>query len=281
MFRQISFQDARLDQVTAGSMDAWVSIGPDALSLLVTDGTGAVQGAVYIPVQPGDVGSVGAMASLVQSNFLFSLRYKRRRGCLFSEACTLVPSRLFQPDAAAAYFRLLTPDPGTSFGHASIDEYAATAVYGFSEADLAIWNLMDLEQEPRHAMTVFLRIAWAYCAGFPQAAMVHVRGTSAQFAFMAGRRLLYAHTERFQTNEDLVYHIRMLFTELKFPADRAPLFVSGTLHEPLTALLTTYLGNVQPTPVHQVFRFPALQTPIPASLFMEAMAMAADLHNNQ
>jgi hypothetical protein len=272
-FRQISFQDARLDQVTAGKLDAWISIGPDALSLLAVDDRSVVHAAVYLPLHSEDMRSPASLASLVQSNFLFSLSYRRRLGCLFNAAFTLVPTRLFQPDAQEAYFQLLMPDPGSTMGYENLVQYAAIAVYGFSEQEIAIWKLMGLEHQPVHAMSAFLHLAYTYCSNDPKAVMLHVRRTTAQFAFVARGRLLYGHSEDFQSNEDLVYHLRMLFDEFEFPADHTPLFVSGTIQQPLTALLTTYLGRVQPTPVDQALRFPALQTPIPASLYLEAVAM--------
>jgi hypothetical protein len=270
---QISFQDARLDQTTAGALDAWISIGPDALSLLAVDDRAVVHAAVYLPVHSEDMRSPASVAGLVQSNFLFSLSYRRRLGCLFNTAFTLVPTRLFQSDAPEAYFQLLTPDSGASMGYENLVHYAATAVYGFSEQEIAIWKLMGLAHQPVHAMSVLLHLAYPLCATTPKAVVMHVRGTTAQFAFLTAGRLLYGHAEDFYTQEDLVYHLRMLYAEFDFPADQAPLFVSGAIQPALAALLTTYLGRVQHTPVEAAFRFPTLQTPIPAAHFVEAMAM--------
>ncbi|MCC6410901.1 MAG: DUF3822 family protein [Saprospiraceae bacterium] len=229
-----------------------VVMGIDALSVLVTDDEGRVLQVESVGFEPS-----GNNFNLVESDLRqvfqrlgtngLNHSFRQRHLALFHPAVTLVPRRLFQPDALEVYFRLLLPEGHYNYGFDALPELDCYLVYAVEPAALQIYRQFFPGHPVQHLATALLRSWRPATVRMEHSVWVNVRRHHIQVMVFDRQNLQFYNSFSCENAADAAYFTLLAFEQFKLDPAQVPLHLAGLVdeHDELYQKLYQFVQDVR------------------------------------
>jgi hypothetical protein len=249
-----SFQSELLNADAAASGSLRAVVGCEGISLWASDAAGEALAARYWRFSAKETGFQAIESELRQAlggEKLLTMPFGAMH-CAFSHAqATLVPRRLFSPDALPTYFELLLKSGGEwAYGFEELADLGCVLAWAV-EPDLTKICGQYFPSENLGHLAAPLLSAWRAAAsaeGF--SVFANLRGQSAQLAVFDRQNLAFYNTFPFVKPSDLLYFVLLAYEQSGIRPLEVPLVVSGPLLEDseMYRLLHRYVGAIRFAP---------------------------------
>jgi hypothetical protein len=272
---KISYQDARLDYQQASRCEAYTIVGADALTMLAVDDSGVVRAAVYYPFETTHPNDLASLRGVLQSDDVFRLHFRNHFCAVFHPRLTLVPQRLFDADHLNAYFNLLLTENSMEYGHVPIPEMDCVAVFANRMEEQELCKQLSSRPTVPHLGPALLRAAQYTAPRDASSVFLNVRNRTAQVAVFDRQMLLFYNVMQFESGEDLVYYILLLYDQFRLNALKSPLIIAGNVASDDEALqqLRNYIAHVSFAVAPEKLQFPEVSPAVPEHFFFELISL--------
>ena len=231
-----------------------VVMGVDALSVLITDDEGRV-----LEVESFGFDSSGNNFNLVENDLRQLLNrlcanelnhtFRQCHLAFFHPAVTLVPRRLFQPDALELYFRLLLPEGRYNYGFDALPELDCYLVYAVEPAALQLFRHFFPGHPIQHLATALMRSWRPATVRMEHSVWVNVRRRHIQVMVFDRQNLQFYNSFSYENAADAAYFSLLAFEQFKLDPGQVPLHLAGLVdeHDDLYHHLYQYVQDVRLT----------------------------------
>jgi hypothetical protein len=213
-----------------------VVLGVDALSVLITDDEGRV-----LQVESFGFDPSGNHFNVVENDMRRLLtrlcanelnhHFRQRHLALFHPAVTLVPRRLFQPDALEIYFRLLLPEGPYDYGFDALPELDCYLVYAVEPVALQLFRQFFPGHPVQHVATALLRSWRPATVRMEHSVWVNVRCKHIQVMVFDRQNLQFYNSFNYENAADATYFSMLAFEQFKLDPAVVPLHLAGLVDE--------------------------------------------------
>lgn len=228
--RIFDFTDSRLLAGAAALYELNVVAGTDGFSFLAADPTGAVLTlkAWHFDNYDGDFEPADTdLRAILASEPVLQSSFSRVRCAVFNRQATLVPRRLFSPDALSSYFQLLLPQGDFEYGYEALPNLDCYLVYALDKrvGDLLLKYLPA--QNITHLASPVLQKALDVVTIDATGLLVNLRNEVAQVMAFERGNLLFYNAFSFDKASDLLYFVLLAYDQCRLSPDRIPLWLAG------------------------------------------------------
>lgn len=276
--RIFDFSDSRLLAGAAALYELNVVAGTDGFSFLAADPTGAILTlkAWHFDNYDGgfeqtdtDLRAILASESVLQSAF------SRVRCAVFNREATLVPRRLFNPDALNSYFQLLLPPGDYEYGYEALPNLDCYLVYALDKrvGDLLLKYLSV--QNITHLASPLLQKALDVVSIDATAVVVNLRNEVAQVMAFERGNLLFYNTFSFDKAGDLLYYVLLAYDQCRLSPDRIPVWLAGEAlpDAEIYKQLYRYIRQIRFVAAPTNYHWPAEAPPVPEHMFFDLFCL--------
>lgn len=243
--------------------DLSILIGVDRFSFLISDPQQNVIGLKCYqysqPLTPAYPVST-AIQEIYRIDELLAASYQSVRIGIHNATNTLVPDSLFQPEDLSIYFKNI------------IDHSPEDRLYHDSFKELNLHHLFALDSrvgsilENYYPNSRFFHGQSAALKGFSKLAavqsghqvFVNVHERSVQIAAFVGRDLLFNNSFPFESPNDFIYYLLLVYNQFQMKPDVVPLTISGLLVEDsrIYHMMYRYIRYLNIIQTPDYYRFP-------------------------
>lgn len=186
-------------------------------------------------------------ARILQSQGLFRQKFQQVELIVAYPQYTLVPSPLFEPANAKDFLQLSTGKIENA--QAEFEKFPGQDLYVVYSWPLWIKELLsDFFENVKVQHSIFYLLNGLYAtAGSGEAVGVHVQDFRQDIMYIRDGKLQYCNNFSFQTPEDFLYHILLVYDRFSISRDLVPLSLLGEI-EPGSAIYThcyNYIREIQ------------------------------------
>lgn len=256
-----NFKDQRLDAGIAKHCGLAVVVGTESFAFTCTgpDGDTLALAAWPYPLRERDSNEEETeLRKIFGAEPMLSYTFETVRCAFFNRNATLVPSRMFDADKLAAYFKLLLPEQKYEYGFDILPEFECFLVYAVPPSVKHICKQYFPEARLMHLATPLLKNFRSLSPPNDYGVFVNIRNRAAQIVVLDRQNLLYYNTCTFSKPGDLLYFVLLAYDQFRLRPEDIPLTVSGLIaaDSDLFRLLSRYLRETRF--IHPLPSFPTL-----------------------
>jgi hypothetical protein len=274
-----SFQSELLNADAAASGSLRAVVGCEGVSLWANDAAGetlAVRSWQFSSKEIGFQAIESELRQVLGGEKLLTMPFGTTR-CAFSHPqATLVPRRLFSPDALPTYFELLVKSNAEwQYGFEELADLGCVLVWAVEPDLTKICGQYFPSENLRHLAAPLLR-AWRAAASASGASIfANLRGQSVQLAVFDRQNLGFYNTFPFLKPSDLLYFVLLAYEQSGLRPLEVPLVVSGPLLEDseIYRLLHRYVDAVRFSPLPAEVRLPDGEPSLPAHGWFDVLSI--------
>ena len=270
--------DERLTADTAADCSLYAIVGTDGFSVLVTDKDGtslALQSWIF-PNPGRDFKNAASDIRIVfGSEKLFGFSYGKICYAVANANATLVPRRLFNKENLSAYLKLLLQPETYVYSYDALPELDCFLVYAV-EAELPDICAAYFPSGTRtHLAIPLIRATRPVYTGNDYEILVNFRNQQIQMLVYERLNLLFFNTFYFQTPNDVLYSVLMVYDQFRLNPLEIQLTISGNLIEDsdIYRLLYRYIRRLSFVKGPGENQLPASANILPAHFFFDLFAL--------
>ncbi len=214
--------------------DLSILIGVDRFSFLISDGqqhVNALKSYVYNKPLSPNYSLAAAIRDVCRTDSLLNLPYQSTRIGFSNTKNTIIPEPLFSGDQLAIYLKNIIDFPATDRLQADfIKGLQIRNVFGLNDANAKVLENFFPSAKLFHHQTAVLegysKLA-AVLSGHQVFINVHDR--EVQVMAFVGKELLFNNVFPFQTPEDFIYYVLLVYHQFQLKPEIVPLTISGLL----------------------------------------------------
>ncbi|MEM6321129.1 MAG: DUF3822 family protein [Bacteroidota bacterium] len=195
---------------------------------------------------------------------------------------TLVPNKLYQSDKKAVYLDAVRDKPSIpySFYSNSLPSIAATLV--FNVPQFAIDFFESKYKHPHYYNSVnslVNKIAHKRKNQTDKQVWLNIYPSRLQIALFEGPILLFANQFEFQSENDFLYYVLLVYNQFKLAVEKTPLLISGQLvkQSAIYKKLYRYIRNLSFVSVSDTYQLTTHLTEKPPYFFFDLLSVGENI----
>lgn len=202
---------------------------------------------------------------------LLSLPFGERKLAFAHTALTLVPKRLYRPEAHAQYFRLLISEGDYTYDARLLPEQDAYLIWAGEPQLERIARLYFEDTPATHVAVPALRAIPSTMGGRSHTVAAHFRSRQVSVAVFERKNLLYYNSFIFGDPADALYFVLLAYDQFKLDTGAQPLSLSGgvTADSAIWRLLARYIRQIRFVSLPEGYNLPDALRSWPPHLFYE------------
>ena len=223
------FQDENFNAEKALNGALKMIVGADGISMaaLAADNTVLGLEAIQFSNKKYDNQYVESeIKEILSSQKLLAFTFGRVQAAISVPLATLVPQRLFSPQAFDTYFKLLDPaEPDTIYAHDAIDAFGCQLVWGAAPH----FKHYLSRYQPQHIGSALIAQFHGLASQEGISIFMNVRGNQAQLFVFDLRNLVFYNTFEFIKPTDLLYFVLLVYDQFRLNPEYVPLQICGAI----------------------------------------------------
>ena len=199
-----------------------------------------------------------ALQDIFIEDKILKLPFRETTVGLINNANTLIPNKLYQPEALNTYLK--NQIPSLKKHQVFVDQVEtldAKNVYAFDQEVYYLVKGYLPQAKFVHSSTCAVQsflLEQGEQAG--KNVYVNVKGDHLQIAFVDGKEMIYFNAFPFESEHDFLYYVLLVLKQFTLPTESTPIFLSGQITDDskIYRMLYQYIGQIHfaktPTSIH-------------------------------
>lgn len=202
---------------------------------------------------------------------LLSLPFAQRKLAFAHPTLTLVPRRLYRPEAQDKYFKLLLPEGDYVYDARLVPEQEAYLLWAGAPALERIARLYFDETPATHIASPVIRTLFRYARDRAHTVVAHFRSRLITIAVFERENLLFYNSFCFNEPADALYYILLAYDQFKLDPEVQGLTLSGgiTADSAIWRQMARYIRQIRFVTLPEGYVLPDALRSWPPHLFYE------------
>ena len=274
----LEFIDDRLTVEKARQCALQLVLAPDSVSMMASDSAGEI-----LALQSWQAAKSERSFDAVEWDIRRMLKEEPVMGLpfghifpvVFHRNTTLVPRRLFQHSAIAAYFKLLLAPAEYQYTYDELPEFDAYLISATQAKQAKLFAEFFPQQRIRHQAVPLLRFFRELAQQNDHSIFVHFRHQVAQIAVFERQNLLFYNSFTFIAAADLLYYVLLAYDQFRLNPRDIPLDVAGSLLEDseVYRMLYRFVREIRFVAPSKKFHLPRQEQALPDHCHVELFCL--------